>query len=809
MSQILCGGYSEPFAPFTDPATGSDIGVDPDAPQLQLFESKLAPQQENRWVVGATWGQLDPQAEPAIAGGAIAWIDDNLQYQSETWDGSTLSEDPRDSADKESWGARRPRWVGHGCLIGDAVFPNETNVTLSDPSLATLSVDLPPGTVVVPGAIAGIARYDLSLPRNPQAFPPAAESIPGLRQVTTNFGLTYYGGAENVPFDPIEYGQQFGDGIIVFEVFHAGQTVAQVQANTSRPSADSPTSPPQVGDALAISVSYSFFYQSPLAAYTYDEEGDLYFVGARPEGTWERWIYTVPPTGEKLIENPAIAPTQNYGLTVTGIEGDTITRTGSIHQLLWHYGAPTLLTGTWSFTRETTKTGDAAKPPGSTGPAHSDSDSPGGAGFAGWPSGADGATADGGFWSTVTITEPSYFYWEAEDRTELIEWGFPGTAQYWQEAIAWVGLKSVSVPQNTRSATYDTRAGFAPLYVREDFDEQLPHDFDAPDPQVPLFNGVSYISVGSGSCNFASLGEFSSQPGPNGGWSQGPTNGSCTLYGQWNRFPASNPTVTSQRLVNTRAPESAPPNPADFPDLPGSGIPGGGAPGSDPPNFGYTPGLFPDTDWTHEIREITEYEIQSAVGPTLRSRRYFRLETVDSSAHTADWNGSRSNSSITSGASTTTFTLEYETPYGMLMRSPVNAASATPEEVLYMVRELSPTTQSTAFATPYPYDTQRVFYQKSGETPVEITGNIEALWPAIAWADPEQYIWDRNFSLQDGVLYRYPAIAPATDFRESNQTLSVEAYQVDDGSLTMLQDRRVKVRSLDNSGAIVFDLSAG
>ncbi|MEM1427514.1 MAG: hypothetical protein AAGF75_13305, partial [Cyanobacteria bacterium P01_H01_bin.130] len=319
-SAIEIAGFGQIIAPFTDPDSATDIGVEATAPSIQLHVSKLAPKQANRWVAGAHWGQPEGASEdaPAIAGGAIAWMDETLQYHSKTWDGSPLAEDPRDGGAKESWGARRPRWIGHGCYIGDDLFAKEEGVDVSDPSGSTLSVDLPPGLVVIPQVIAGLARYDLSEPRNPKAFPPAAESIPGLRQVNTNFGLTYYAGNENFPFDPIEFGQQFGEGFVIFEVFHVGQTMDQVQANTSRPSADPPDRDPVVGDALAVNLAYSIQFQSASAGYTYDEEGDVYSVGARPEGTWERWIYTVPPTGEKLVEAPAIAPTQNYGLTVTG-----------------------------------------------------------------------------------------------------------------------------------------------------------------------------------------------------------------------------------------------------------------------------------------------------------------------------------------------------------------------------------------------------------------------------------------------------------------------------------------------------------
>ncbi|MEM1426177.1 MAG: hypothetical protein AAGF75_06455, partial [Cyanobacteria bacterium P01_H01_bin.130] len=513
-----------------------------------------------------------------------------------------------------------------------------------------------------------------------------------------------------------------------------------------------------------------------------------------------------PPLGEKLVEAPAIAPTQNYGLTVTGVEGEIVSRTGNIHQLLWHYGSPTLLSGTWSFSRETLKTGEASKPPGTAGPAHSDDDSPGGTGFDGWPSGADGAAADGGWWSTKSVTEPSYSYWEVEDRVELISWGFSGTPQYWQENVEWISLVTVPVPFRNRNVTYDTRnSNGPPSFSREDFEEELTSDSEPPWPRVPLFNGVSYISVGSGSCDFSSLGAFSSPPGLNGGWSVGPTVGGCTLYGQYSRALTTQ-TVTSQRIVNNGAPESPAPNPDDFPDLPGSGVPGGGAPGSDPPGFG-PPGAFPNSDWNSQVREITEYEIQSAVGPTLRSRRYFRLVTTDTTTHSANWNGSRSNSSITSGASTTTYELEHETPYAMVMRSPVNAASDTPEEVLFLVRRLSPTTQGVPFERPYPYDTETVYYQRDGEAPVAIAGDIASLFPAIAWADPEQYLWSRFLTLADGVLHFVPPPAEGLDYRGRSGRISPQAFRVDDGTLTPLTPPSLGILKGDDASSTVFDAS--
>ena len=233
---------------------------------------------------------------------------------------------------------------------------------------------------------------------------------------------------------------------------------------------------------------------------------------------------------------------------------------------------------------------------------------------------------------------------------------------------------------------------------------------------------------------------------------------------------------------------SPPPNPNDFSAAPGSGVPGGGAPGGTPPELGYPPGIFPNGSWDTILRQTTEFEIQAAVGPTLRARHYFKESLLTTTSHQADWNGARSNSSISSGSPVGTYELEGEFVSPMVARSPQNSAVTISEAALYLVRVLSRKTQSTPFTVPYPFDGQNdtltVYYQQAGGMPVAIAGDIEALFPAIAWQDPDQYLWSRNATLQDGVLYLYPPPAPGTDFRNSNATISLQAYRVDDGSLS-------------------------
>ncbi|MEM9246684.1 MAG: hypothetical protein AAGA67_13230, partial [Cyanobacteria bacterium P01_F01_bin.153] len=249
MPQIKAGGYgSAPFAPFTDPDTNQDIGVDVDGVGLQLGVSKLAPGNQDQWAAGAVWGTSTD------GGVAIAWKDGNGDYDSEVWDSTPLAEDPR--ATPEPFIAFDPRWVGDGCFIGSRFVALEQGVTPSIPSVnATTNIDLPPGYLIIPPSIPGLSRYDFSL-GTPAVLNPQPPSAPGTTLVNS-FGA-YPGQVdqtwlnENPPNDPIDdlppYGQIYSPGQIVFDVFD------QVDSFTPIP-AQPLTRPAQVGDELAIAYS--------------------------------------------------------------------------------------------------------------------------------------------------------------------------------------------------------------------------------------------------------------------------------------------------------------------------------------------------------------------------------------------------------------------------------------------------------------------------------------------------------------------------------------------------------------------------
>ena len=811
----MAGGYSEPFEPFP-----SEANVAADASDLQLHCAKLAPGTVDQWVVGATWGQPAgaPEEAPLIAGGAIAWKDDGGQIQFQSWDDTPVPEDPR--VGKESWGAFLPKGF-EGTFIGRRFFAKEDNVVPGNPTVnATTVANLNPGFVLVPSPAesSGLSRYDFTNGAN--VISPQSNSIAGVTRVTNYSGVfQYYGAIDqqwfnegNSPDDPFDAPQPYplnmvslGSRVILFERFYPGQTIAQVQANGSRPRADSPARPATVGDRIAISVQRFIFEQPYIESYDngYDVIEDI------QQGTREYWIYTLPATGESTVGAITANPTQNYGLTISGVEGENVTKTGTIHQLLWHYGAPTRLNGTWSLTRSTTQTGSIARPPNTTGPAHSDGDSPGGAGFPnGWPSKAGATFQDGDWWATANLTKPAYTLTEAVTATNLLNWGFQGDGTYWEESIDYLTIRFTTVPSQPDSITYDTRDGPPPGWTVVEREEAFTFDTNAVFAVKPLFNGVSYVTAGGEECHLNDISEFSNPPGPNEGWSQHPSPpGTCALYGKWSRGNRVTQNLTVEEPQRTGSPPSSPPNPAGLPTDPGSGVPGGGAPGSSPPSFGVPPGVFPDGNWESDVTEEVSYTIDAAIGPTLRSPRTWREAFSTTSNHSADWNGSRSNSSIASTDPVGSYELEYTIPIPMCARSPDNSALTTPEEALFIVQTLNPRTQATPFAPPYPYDTRQVFYQRAGSSPVLITGDIESLFPQSAWDNPEEYFWNRQAKLLDGHLYVYPSPQPGQDYRTGNTTVPVQVYRVDDGSVSPSEVTR-KVRSLDAPEATVYDLSA-
>ena len=197
----------------------------------------------------------------------------------------------------------------------------------------------------------------------------------------------------------------------------------------------------------------------------------------------------------------------------------------------------------------------------------------------------------------------------------------------------------------------------------------------------------------------------------------------------------------------------------------------------------------------------------AAVSPSLRSRHYFREAFIESTNNQADWNGARSNSSLTPGSPTGSYELAFEIPYPMVSRSPQNSANTAPEEAVYLVRILTPRTRSSSFTPPYPYDSEVVYYQKAGAAPIAIAIEIFDLLPAIAWQDPEQYQWSRFLTLANGVLYVVPQTSEGLDYRAKNGKIQPQAFQVDDGSLSPLVSPSLAILKGDDADATVFDAS--
>jgi len=839
MAQIRCGGFSDPFDPF------EGLSVDPDAPGLQLHVDKLAPGQENQWVAGAVWGQSAdaPDEAPVIAGGAIAWTDSTQTHHTKQWDHAPLPEDPRPQ--RQPFGYFKPKWAGEGCFIGHEFFPLEQGVDIGNPTAdAEPSFDLPPGMVIVPEAIAGLSRYDFTN-GVPHHLTPQGPSRAGTTTVKyEDTGETEVGACDEAwvthnlhlpeyDYDlPQVYGVRYSRGQIVFEKFHQGRTVAQVRGDRSRPQADPLTRPPQVGDKLAIRVNHGYFYQPAVGPYFTGAFETIVDISGWPAGTWEFWVYTVPPTGEKEIEEITPNTTQNYGVAIAGTENQDISRTGEIAQLLWHYGEPTLLKGTWSVTRSTTRTGTLRRPPGDTGPANGDTDSPGGAGYpSGWPSAADAAAADAGFFKTVEANLTAAGYFRPIVKDYVVTWSPrlripPVVAPHYTSE--WVPND-----QYPRQVTYDTRKGRAPRFIIK---ESTPYKAlvgrvgSLPGQSGAPFARIAYEGRGGGITSHTMIGPsppcWIEIPDPQEPprrtaegmtgyctWVKGPksSDGQCDVYVQWCQPRLIESTFVTRWLENKpgRAPVEPIPKPDDFSNEPGSAVPGGGGdPGAVPPEFGFPPGIFPEGSWKDSVAEETEYEIQSAVGPTLRSRRHFKSTFTESSDHSADWNGARSNSSLTATPTRGSYTLEYVIPVPMVSRSPVNSASETPEEALFLVRTLASRTQGSPFTKPYPYDTQVVFYQKAGGEPVAIAEEILDLFPAIAWEDPEDYQWSRQCQIRDGVLYRLPGPTGSADYRSQNATVTLTAYRVNDGSLSPINEVTRKIKSLKAPSAVVYDTSS-
>ncbi|MEM9771525.1 MAG: hypothetical protein AAF889_08015 [Cyanobacteria bacterium P01_D01_bin.73] len=824
MAKIILGGFIDPIEPFTDPATGEDIGVPTDAPGLQVHASKLGVDQEDRWVAGAVFGQPDgaPANAPRVAGGAIAWKNAAGEYDSKTWDGTSLSEDPRTA--KQPWGAFNPVWNDGGLIIGREIFAKESNVTIGTPTGdSSVHVDLPPGMVIVPQAIAGLSRHDFinGSPNNPQ---PQAPSRPGVAIARDDYDNSEYWVAANqiwlnenagnpedepnvYPFHIIPYQDT---NIILFDVFYPGQTVAQVQANSSRPQAEPLTRAPQVGDQLAIVVSHGYFYQ-PATPSFFSDAGR---VDPLPAGTWEWWIYRVPATGEKTVEAVTEDPTENYGIRIEGTEGTSSNQTGTVHQLAWHFGQPIRADGTWQQTVTEERVGSISRPPNTSGPLGGDGNSPGGTGFPGWPTAADAAGADAGFWESKEITVPGFGYFWPVVRNFEIRWDEVGIVVN----APWKTSEYISEPSTTETVTYDSRQGNRPgwevvdgITTEAEFYQGNQNWAGEPAKISPLYGFGSgfadYVLVGpSPPCWEENIGDVSGSSLE--GWVPGTQSGQCTPWVRWVHGTPVMRTYQSKIRRRTGTPVSPPPNPNDFPDTPTSGVPGGGSPGSDPPNFGLPPGAFPDGDWDTVRTRETQYNINAIIGPTLRSLQNIREAEVTTTSHSAGWNGARSNSSISSGTPVGTYELEGRFVFPMMSRSPTNSSITTSEEALFIVRTLNRKVQSTPFTTPYPYDAQKVYYQRAGSAPVEITGDIEALFPTISWQDPGQYLWSRNASLQNGVLYLYPMPSEGSDYRDNNVTIPVQSYRVGDGSLAEAGESRRKVQSLDVPTAIVHDVSA-
>lgn len=823
--KIMAGGYRAPFEPFVDPVAGGSGIVSADYNGLQLGVTKLASKNKHAWVAGASWQQPEPDPEapppeeplPSIAGGAVAWIPANsTAWDSKVWDGTPLAEDPRPEESKKSWGAFKPKWHDHGLFIGTEIFPKEETETNGDPSLVSeLEIDISPGFVAFKTPTSGLDPQLLFLNaiagqyQNTDGCFIDAGLSPGYGTYSGDFGVY----ATRAPFPPF-YGFCFiSGGTIEINRFYPGQTVTQVQAISDRPTPLKPNEEAVVGDRVGA-LSYQIFYQNARAAQEscYNDGGDLIceYESALPAGTWEIWTFSSVST----IQSMNYSTTNGYGLVVSGQVGEgPSSKTGKIHQLLWSYGEPTLLEGTWRYEEERIRRGEESKPDGAPPGPGSVPVSGGGGGGGGWPSERDRRTREGQFFNTATINFPSYSNLYGETMTVPVTWTL-GVRN-----VTYQGLRSESVTGYTYTVQYDTRKGGPPRWLLQTTPNvSITYREYAPYAVVPLYEGVGHVLVGavppcqvtSWTTNFATGGLVN----------LGPVS-SCTAIGEYyyGNLVTSTVTRSTPYLDPARAPIESPPDPNGGSPVPGSGIPGSpfppelGDPGLGVPNLTPAfPGAAPNSDWVEVLAVEQEYELMAAVGETLRARRWYFEKREDGLIYQARW----SLQSIIESGEVSSLELEYEIPFPLVFRSPTNSEDTYPEEALYLVEyrvqadwdALPPEVQAEQEWTE-----RKVFYLKDNgseielPTPVEVDAAIFDFLPEIGLAAPDQYRFERNLVLSRGILYIIPPPEAETDYRASAATLNLTAYRVDDGSFSAVTGKTAKISSLVAGNAVIDDAS--